>query len=311
MNCKKKSISVVIVNWNAGQLLAECVDSVLVYGSGLIGKIIIVDNGSIDGSLELLPPVPNLLIIRTGKNLGFGKACNLGSKLSDSEYILFLNPDCRLFNNTLTQIEELINNKPEIGVYGVQLIDEQNKVAKSCARFPDLKCYIYQSLGLSRLAFFKKYDMHMSDWAHDQDCIVDHVIGAFYLIRASLYESVNGFDERFFVYLEDLDLSRRVVQAGYSIYYAASIQAFHAGGGTSRQVKAYRLFYSLRSRIQYAFKHFTTFSAICVLTVTILIEPISRIVLCAVRRDVQGISNTIKAYLLLLRDMPNFLTKGK
>jgi GT2 family glycosyltransferase len=101
---------------------------------------------------------------------------------------------------------------------------------------------------------------------------VDHVIGAFFCVRRELFEDLGGFDERFFVYLEDLDFSLRARKTGRTAYYLADAAAFHKGGGTSEQVKAHRLFYSLRSRLLYAFKHFKRYQAWIISAVTMLLE---------------------------------------
>ncbi|MDA3878116.1 MAG: glycosyltransferase, partial [Halothiobacillus sp.] len=136
---------------------------------------------------------------------------------------------------------------------------------------------------------------------------VDHVIGAFFLMRRSLFDSLNGFDQRFFVYLEDLDLSLRARQAGWRSVYLAEARAFHAEGGTSRQVKAHRLFYSLRSRLLYGFKHFRPWQAWALFGVTLVVEPISRTIFSLLRGGVQDVRNTLRGYSMLYRDLPNIV----
>jgi GT2 family glycosyltransferase len=148
----------------------------------------------------------------------------------------------------------------------------------------------------------------MMDWDHKETRVVDHVIGAFFLIRRGVFWSVGGFDERFFLYLEDLDLSLRLRQAGYSAVFLAEARAFHEGGGTSSTVKATRLYYSLHSRLQYAFKHFTALGALIVLLSTLLVEPCTRIVLALARASWADAVNTIRGYLMLARELPRTLT---
>lgn len=148
---------------------------------------------------------------------------------------------------------------------------------------------------------------HMSEWDHAKTCEVDHVIGAFYLIRSSLFQLLGGFDRRFFVYLEDLDLSLRAHQAGWQSVYLANAQAFHAGGGTSRQVKAHRIFYSLRSRLLYGFKHFSSINAWILFLVTLGLEPFARLIFALAKGNFQDAKYTVKGYLLLLRDLPSIL----
>ena len=148
----------------------------------------------------------------------------------------------------------------------------------------------------------------MTEWDHEQSASVDHVIGAFYLVRRSVFEELGGFDERYFVYLEDLDFSLRARNAGWRTYYLADAYAYHEGGGTSSQVKAARLFYSLRSRILYAFKHFGRAPAIVVLVGTMLIEPLCRLVRGLFRCSKDEITDTVKGYWMLWRNLPTILT---
>ncbi|MEQ6341784.1 MAG: glycosyltransferase family 2 protein [Gammaproteobacteria bacterium] len=306
-------LTVVIVNWNAGSQLVDVVASIGQYHHDFVSSVIIVDNASTDDSLVHVEAPSDLSfplhIIRNNKNRGFGAACNQGAALANSEYLLFLNPDTRLFENSLT-VPLAFMQQPEnadVGIVGIQLVDENNHITRSCARFPSLDIFMAQALGLNRLPGLRHLNTHMTEWVHDKTVTVDHVIGAFYLMRRSLFESLGGFDERFFMYLEDLDLSRRTRQAGWRSVYLAEAQAFHAGGGTSRQVKAHRLFYSLRSRLLYGFKHFTPWQAWALLGVTLVLEPVSRLALSLPRGGVQDVRITLKAYGMLYRDLANIL----
>jgi hypothetical protein len=275
--------------------------------------MIVVDNASTDASLthvEALTDLPfPFHIIRNLANRGFGVACNQGAALAGSAYMLFLNPDTRLFQHSLSVPLDFMR-RPEnadVGILGIQLVDEYNHVARSCARFPSLGIFIAQALGLNRLPGLRHLNTHMSEWPHDKTAVVDHVIGAFYLMRRSLFELLGGFDERFFVYLEDLDVSLRARQAGWRSVYLADAKAFHAGGGASRQVKAYRLFYSLRSRLLYGFKHFTSFRAWLLVGVTLLVEPLTRVLFSLMNGGMADVRNTLKGYGMLLQDFPRIL----
>src|SRR5262249_42876882 len=140
-----------------------------------------------------------------------------------------------------------------------------------------------------------------NDWDHATSEEVDHVIGAFFLVRRQLFEILNGFDERFFVYLEDLDFSYRASRSGWRSYYLASARARHIGGGCSAKVKAPRLFYALRSRLLYCDKHFGRVSATSVLLASIITEPISRIMRAIWHRSHEELQETLQAYGMLFR----------
>lgn len=303
-------LDIIIVNWNAGAQLRACVDSIAQHGAGLVGQTIVVDNGSVDGSDASVEGLPNVTLIRAGANLGFGKACNLGAQQAKSDYLLFLNPDAALYADTLPKALAYLQDPvhANVGICGVQLLDETDHISRCCARFPSATGFVAHSLGLDRL--FPRWGHFMAEWDHRQTRQVDHVIGAFFLVRHAVFEALHGFDERFFVYLEDLDFSYRARSSGWSTVYLADVQAFHAGGGTSNQVKARRLFYSLRSRLLYAFKHFSWLGAVGVLLATLLIEPLSRSALALLRRSWSGLKETWAAYGMLWRWLPQWVFKG-
>jgi GT2 family glycosyltransferase len=272
--------------------------------------VILVDNASTDGSQEYAAEMPSIVLIRANTNLGFGMACNLGAQQAESDYLLFLNPDAAVYPDTLEKtfafMQDLAN--AEVGICGVQLVDETGHVSRSCARFPTPWGFAAHAFGLDKV--FPRIGHLMVEWAHDSTRDVDHVIGAFFMVRRELFESLNGFDERFFVYFEDVDFSYRARQAGWRSVYLADAQAFHAGGGTSNQVKARRLFYSLRSRLLYAFKHFHLLGAMVVLLTTLFIEPITRSALAIGRRSWTSLVETWQGYGMLWRWLPQWIFKG-
>ncbi len=306
-------LSIIIVNWNAGSQLAEAVASIVQYHHGLVASVIIVDNASTDNSLvqvEALQNLPfQLQVVRNIDNRGFGAACNQGAALTSSAYLLFLNPDTRLFENSLSVPLAYLHDPMNqgVGIVGIQLLDQQNHIARSCSRFPTLGVFAAQALGINRLPQFRHLTQAMVEWKHDDNRTVDQVIGAFLVIRRHLFELLGGFDERFFVYFEEVDLCFRTRQAGYRSVFLANAQAFHAGGGTSRQVKAHRLFYSLRSRLMYGFKHFPLWQAWLLVLITLSIESVTRSIFSLVGSGAEGVRNTWKAYGMLLRDIRNIL----
>ncbi|RYE56337.1 MAG: glycosyltransferase family 2 protein, partial [Hyphomicrobiales bacterium] len=231
-------VQVVIVNWNSGVWLGKSVGSIARFGGANVDRVVVVDNASADGSADVIAPGIDLRIIQTGANLGFGKACNLGAAGATAPYLLFLNPDAMLQPGSLADVLRFMES-PEaagVGVCGIRLVGEAGEVQHHTTNQPTP--WTLFNLALLRTRF-----------DHLQSRTVGHVIGAFYLIRREVFEAVGGFDERFFVYLEDLDLSVRVAATGWKIHYLAEASAFHKGGGTSEQVKAHRLFYSMQSRI--------------------------------------------------------------
>lgn len=305
-----KKIDIVIVNWNAGKLLSDCVSSIQQYEHGLVNKVIIVDNASTDDSLSYLPNnYEKLYIINQKENVGFAKACNIGAHLSTSDYILFFNPDARIMEDSLQKTLIFMEDEKNssIGICGVKLLDENTRVQRHCAYFPTLTTYFSHCTGLSAI-FSKRFKSHfMVDFDHLDSLCVDQVIGAYFFVRRKLFSLLNGFDEKYFVYFEDLDFSLRAKNIGWKSFYYADAVAYHKGGGVSAQVKSRRLFYSLRSRLKYCFTHFSLPAAWMVFFLTLFIEPISRVVRGVLRASLSEIKNTIEGYILLLKDLPNIL----
>lgn len=271
---------IIIVNWNGGVLLRDCLDSMTATTGVNCGRVIVVDNASTDGSADQLEQSPlKPIVLRNAENRGFAAACNQGAQGSTADLLLFLNPDTKLFADSLAlPLAEMARpEQARVGLLGIQLLDADGVVARSCARFPTPGQLVARSCGLDRLLPRWFLPHFMTEWDHRSTRDVDQPIGAFLLIRRPLFEQLGGFDERFFVYFEDLDLALRARQLGWRALYLATARALHVGGGTTAGIRATRLFYIWRSRIQFAFKHFSPFSAAMVSAATLLVEPLVRL----------------------------------
>ncbi|MAR71620.1 glycosyltransferase family 2 protein [Halomonas sp.] len=294
-------LGIVIVNWNSGEQLEKCLKSFLPSKPGSSFEVVVVDNGSSDGSQNCCIAFPEVTLLPCRENLGFAKACNIGAKRLNKKYLLFLNPDTIIDNKCLWGSVYFMENdaNSNIAVCGIALKNEDNKIERSCAYLPSFLRIVSATVGLDRLKIFNSTGIHMRDWDHESTKFVDHVIGAYYLIRKSVFDLVNGFDEDYFVYIEDLDLSRKVKKEGYQIIYIREYVAFHAGGGTSRQVKAKRLFYSIYSRLVYSAKNFGVLGFLSIYILSFTMEFFLRFLGCVVKLDTSGIKNLIMAYQYL------------
>jgi hypothetical protein len=306
------TVDIVIVNWNAGEQLRACLGSIAAMnreGYELL-RVVVVDNASSDGSAEGLRGfgIP-LLVIRNDRNRGFGAACNQGAGGSTADYLLFLNPDTRVYSQTLGKsvaLMEAAENRA-VAISSVQLIDDDGNVARCCSRFPRARTFVAQALGLDRM-FPRRFPGHFyREWDHKSSREVDQVIGAYFLIRRPVFQALNGFDERFFVYFEDVDLSLRARQAGGISFFLAGAQAYHKGRGTSEQARGRRLFYSLRSRLLYGCKHFHPAAAAGLFATTLLLEPFSRAVFAGLRGALGEIPEILQGYGLLFAGLPQLL----
>lgn len=282
------SLDIVIVNWNTGDALRTCLQSIADGAAGIdLQRVAVVDNASTDESMTRASGVPlPLTLVRNETNRGFGAACNQGAAGSRADYLLFLNPDTRLLPDTLARTLAFLESPDQAttGICGIRLLDDGGHASTSAARFPSPRILFGEATGLGRLlpGVFPRHLLTARDCADTRD--VDQVIGAYFVMRRPLFESLGGFDERFFVYFEEVDLSLRARLAGFRSMFFAGATAHHTGGLSSDQVKSARLFYTLRGRLLYAWKHFSPFSRALVMAITFGVEWPAR----ALRARLQG-----------------------
>jgi N-acetylglucosaminyl-diphospho-decaprenol L-rhamnosyltransferase len=315
LSTRLPTVDIIIVNWNTGPQLQQCVQALsMSHRDGFVLlRVVVVDNASTDGSANDLHSfgLP-VFLIRNPDNRGFAAACNQAAEGSPADYLLFLNPDTRVCPDTLAKSTAFMESagNSRIGIVGVQMVDEEGKVAVTCSRFLSTRYFMYRMLGLNQLFPARFLSILYEEWDHSESRPIEHVVGAYYLMRGPLFRELGGFDERFFVYFEDVDLSLRACQAGWTSYYLASAQCYHASGGSSRQVKARRLFYVLQSRIFYAFKNFGTWNATGLLLATLFIEPWARVARAAARFSVRELGELVHGYSLLWLALPRILFSG-
>lgn len=311
VEAESPTVDVVIVNWNTGHHLSRALSSLRTAKSARFrfGRVVVVDNGSTDGSersdFGQFVNIP-LTVVRNQANIGFAAACNQGARESTSEYILFLNPDVELNGGSLDRPVGFLeaDNSGSYGICGVRLVDERGIQSESCARFPTPGGLVARSAGLDHL-LPRLFPPHFHSRGEAQRSgPVDQVIGAFFLTRRRVFRQLGGFDERFFVYFEELDFSLRASQAGIFSYYLAEATATHCAGTSSRQIPTERLVFSWRSRVRYAFKHFPHSRAVAVLLATLTIEPPTRLAWALVRGSGMEIRATVRATARFWRELP-------
>lgn len=224
-------ISVVIVTFNNEKTIKECLGSLLKYSPGL--EIIVIDNASIDKTCECIKQFfPQVLLIESSSNLGFGKANNLGAKRTKGEFLVFLNPDTILteFGN-LEKLKNVLIENPEYGLIGPKLSFPDNTYQKTVRRLPTVwgafKEYILNIKGA-----YDFYDPQCTNL-----CEVESIVGACMIIRKDLFEEIEGFDEKYFLYFEDLELCRSVKNKGFKIGYLPEVEIKHLVGASGEGQK--------------------------------------------------------------------------
>lgn len=295
-------VDIVIINWNSGEYLSQCIDSIFIEENiSLLGTVYIIDNNSKDDSLKRIAAREKLEIVINDENLGFAKGCNQGFRKCKSEYVLLLNPDAQLLNHTLTDCSDFLALNNAVTILGCQLVNEMSEITPSCSRFPSPFGFFKDALGLPKLApsIFTP-GIVMNDFDHKSSRFVDQVMGAFMFMRTSLFQKVGYFDEQFFVYFEEVDFSKRIAEIGERSYFNSDIRAIHIGEGTTKSVKAFRLYLSLQSRLKYARKHFSQMGYWTTWVSTFLIEPFSRILFLIFKGKIKEVPAVFKGYGMLV-----------
>lgn len=299
------AVDIIIVNWNAGNLLLNCIKSIQKSINGFVYTIYIIDNCSTDDSLAQIENMSEKVqIIRLSGNLGFSKACNFGAKKGNSPYLLFLNPDTEVFPDSIIKSLQFLMNNPDIGILGVKHVDENGKTRKSCSRFLTFQNSIFSILGFSKFfpSLFKPATL-MSEWDHEVSKKVDQVMGAYMLLRRSDFEQLNGFDERFFVYYEDMDLAKRILNIKKTSFYNSEISIYHKGEGTTDSIPSTRLVYVTKSKLEYAKKHWPKANYTLLIIFTFILEPWTRSVFLLIQGKMSYIPGTFKAFFTLFNNL--------
>jgi N-acetylglucosaminyl-diphospho-decaprenol L-rhamnosyltransferase len=303
------SIHVVIVNWNTGRYLEDCLRSLEAASVGphTVLRVTVVDNASEDGSADGLEDLRlPLEILRNSRNTGFAAACNQGAAGSEADYLLFLNPDTRVRLDTLVTVAAFMEGEKaaDVGICGVRLVDGTGAPAISCARFPTLRIFVGKMTGLDR-ALPRVFPPHHLEPAETRASRpVDQVIGAFFLVRRDLFVRLGGFNEVYFLYFEEVDLALRARQAGWRSFLLTEASAVHAENVSSNQVRDVRLYHSLRSRLLFVHRHWPRRHGIACLVLMLSVEPVARLAQAARRGDSEELAGTAAAYRRLLRDLP-------
>lgn len=235
----EQRVSVIVVNYNAGDLLAACAASVLPH----VHEIVVVDNGSRDHSLALLEQLPDeharLKVIRTGRNLGFAAACNIGMAATDGDCLLFLNPDCRLEADAISAMLAALDSNDNCGMVGALLLNDDGSEQRGCRRnLPTLHSAFLRLFGLGALT--RRWPRHFPP----VDLVgqplpttpqeVEAISGACMLVRRDAASQVGGWDEGYFLHCEDLDWCMRFRQHGWQVLFAPQARGTHLQGSCSR-----------------------------------------------------------------------------
>lgn len=261
MESNRIRISVIIVNYNVEYFLEQCLNSVYDALKNVNGEVFVVDNNSIDGSVDMVRnKFPQTNLIANKHNVGFSKANNQAIKISKGDYVLLLNPDTVVEEDTFSKCVDFMDAHPEGGGLGVRMIDGKGQFLPESKRgLPTPSVAFYKIFGLSRLfpksKTFGKY--HLGYLGEHDTNEIEILSGAFMFMRKETLDKVGLLDENFFMYGEDIDLSYRILEGGYKNYYFPETQIIHYKGESTKKSSINYVFVFYRAMVIFAEKHFS------------------------------------------------------
>ncbi len=232
-------LSIIIVNYNVKEFLQNLLTSIQKSSLQITKEIIVVDNASDDGSVEIIQEkFPDVKLIANKENIGFGNANNIGLKLASGKFILLINPDAIVQEDTFQKLIEFFERTPDAGIAGCKVLNSDGTLQLACRRgFPGPWTSFTKVTGLSKLfpknRLFARYNLTYLD--ENKTYEVDAISGAFMMLRREVYEKIGGFDPEFFMYGEDLDLCYRTQKAGFKVYYVHTTQIIHYKGESTKR----------------------------------------------------------------------------
>lgn len=253
-------VTVSIVNWNTRDELRECLNCIFAQDGSISYEVIVVDNASPDHSSEMVRAEfgDRVRLIENDTNRGFGAAQNQAIAASKGRYVFFINPDCRMFRrDLLRRMVDYADANPDIGALGPKILNPDGTLQFSARRFPPMFAGIFRHTLLGRLfpknRFVRSY--LMTDSPHDSIMDVDWLSGSALMVRREMLDGVGGFDERFFMYCEDVDLCKRAHDAGWRVVYYPEVEVCHRIGAASDKNPIAMIKQHHRSMLLYFLKH--------------------------------------------------------
>lgn len=279
-------VSILVVNWNTRALLAKCLDSIFGTKGDLALEVFVVDNASADGSVEMVKrEFPQVRLIVNSQNLGFVRANNQAITCCRGDYVLLLNSDTQVLPGSLDKLVRFMNEHPNAGVAGVQLVNADGSFQASFTAFPTL-CQEFLILsGLGRWLVRPAYPSYGPQAEKGAQRIIGYLEGACLMARREAVDRIAGLDECIVMYAEDVDWCYRFHQAGWEVWYLPQVLIIHHGGQSSKKRQGRMETELYRSRVYFFRKHYGRVPASClnalvyVLTVTkMLVHGILRFV---------------------------------
>lgn len=272
-------VSIIIVSYNTRELTENCLSSIFANAGKCRHEVILIDNNSSDGSPEMVSSeFPSVRLIHSGYNAGFGKANNIGLKQARGEYVLFLNSDTEALPGSIENLMAFARKRKDAGVVAGRLYgDKQKNLQITCSTFPTTLVLLTQYSFLRKTKVGQKMVLNahwLKDWDRSDSRPVQAVSGACMLIKTEVAKRVGGFDERFFMYFEDIDLSKVIADMGYRNYYCHTGEFIHYSGQSSKKSSGLGIIYK-KSMRYYISKHYGIYSLAFFRVMQTILKPLS------------------------------------
>ncbi|MBP6859503.1 MAG: glycosyltransferase family 2 protein [Candidatus Magasanikbacteria bacterium] len=253
-------LSVILVNWKTKELTKDAIASVLKETKGFDFEIIVIDNNSADGSVEMIKAeFPQVVLIANTENVGFGKANNQGLKIAKGDYLMFLNTDVVVLDGALNKLVSYLDSHIDTMMVGPRLLNRDLSFQHACRRMlPNPINSFFHLFGLTKIFKQNKVINNYKQFASDPEITgpTQALSGAAMMFRRQVYQELGGFDEMFFMYGEDLDFSKRVFDKGWKTVYVSDARIIHFGGQSSGKRRVQSLVNFYESMWLYYKKHF-------------------------------------------------------
>lgn len=242
-------LSIILVNWNTKDLTRDALVSIFDQTKNIEFEVIVVDNNSGDGSVEMIKKeFSQVILIENKENRGFGKANNQGLAAARGEYLMFLNTDVKVLNGAINTLVDYLDKNSSVMMVGPRLLNADMSFQHACRRnLPNPLNSFFHLFGLVKIFKHNEIINSYKQFTADPEVTgpVEAISGAAMLFRRQVYEEIGGFDERFFMYGEDLDFCKRIFDKGWGVVYVSNAKIIHFGGQSSkkRKVQSLRNFY--------------------------------------------------------------------
>ena len=255
---QRKDISIIIVNYNTGRFLINCLQSIYNHQPMSSFEVIIIDNNSTDNSIaSVIADFPQVNLIRNKQNFGFAKANNQGLEIAQGNYYVLLNPDTLVLPGSIDLMIEFMEKDKKIGILGPKLMDQDYKFQDSCKKFPSRIGEFLQNTFLDKiLPVFLRYKLSDDYLTRDWPLEVNLVTGACLVIKKSVIDDIGSFDTNFFLYYEEVDLCYRAQKSGWKIFFFPEAKVIHYGGKSTEKNLTASLTEAFNSKIYFLKKHY-------------------------------------------------------